>query len=121
MRSRIIAIGSTTRRNRIGRAFSLWLTAREAGLDFRYIGLDDGPLWEPLRENQEFRSDLRVARDIEDMERLVTAEVGSDAVLMVCKPRPDLLPLGRRLAPSVPVIVDIDDPLSSKSGGEPRS
>jgi hypothetical protein len=108
--SRLIAIGSTTRRNRIGRAFSLWLTAREAGLPFRYIGIDDGPLWEPLREHEEFRSDVQVAKDIADLEEQVSAEVGQDAVLMICKPRPELLSLSRKLARSVPVIVDIDDP-----------
>jgi glycosyltransferase involved in cell wall biosynthesis len=108
--SRLIAIGSTTRRNRIGRAFSLWLTAREAGLPFRYIGIDDGPVWEPLREHQEFRSDVRVASGIADLEQQVAAEVGPDAVLMICKPRPELVSLGRRLARSAPVIVDIDDP-----------
>jgi glycosyltransferase involved in cell wall biosynthesis len=108
--SRLIAIGSTTRRNRIGRAFSLWLTAREAGLPFRYIGIDDGPLWEPLREHEEFRADVRVASGIPDLERQVAAETGPDAVLMICKPRPELLSLGRRLGRSVPVIVDIDDP-----------
>jgi glycosyltransferase involved in cell wall biosynthesis len=110
MRSRVIAIGSTTRRNRIGRAFSLWLTAREAGLQFRYVGLDDGPLWEPVREHHGFRSDLRVAHNIPDMERQVASEVGPDSVVVVCKPRPELLPLSRKLAHSVPVIVDIDDP-----------
>jgi glycosyltransferase involved in cell wall biosynthesis len=31
-------------------------------------------------------------------------------VLVICKPRPELLQLGRQLAISVPVIVDIDDP-----------
>jgi glycosyltransferase involved in cell wall biosynthesis len=108
--SRLIAIGSTTRRNRIGRAFSLWLTAHEAGLPFRYMGVDDGPLWEPLREHEEFRADVRVASDISDLERQVAAEMGPDAVLMICKPRPELLSLGRRLGRSVPVIVDIDDP-----------
>jgi glycosyltransferase involved in cell wall biosynthesis len=110
MRSQVIALGSTTRRNRIGRAFSLWMTAREAGLRFCYIGIDDGPLWEPLREHQEFRSDIRVATDMADLERKVAAELGPDSVLMVCKPRPELLPLSRKLARSVPVVVDIDDP-----------
>jgi glycosyltransferase involved in cell wall biosynthesis len=110
LRSRVIAIGSTTRRNRIGRAFSLWMTAQEAGLQFRYIGIDDGPLWEPLREHEEFGSDVRVATDLADMERQVAAEVGPDSVLVVCKPRPELLPLSRKLERSIPVIVDIDDP-----------
>jgi glycosyltransferase involved in cell wall biosynthesis len=110
MRSRVIAIGSTTRRNRIGRAFSLWMTARAAGLQFRYIGIDDGPLWEPLRDHQEFRSDVRVASDLADLERQVATEVGPDSVLMICKPRPELFPIGRKLARSAPVIVDIDDP-----------
>jgi glycosyltransferase involved in cell wall biosynthesis len=110
LRSRIIAIGSTIRRNRIGRAFSLWLTAREAGLQFRYIGIDDGPLWEPLRGHEEFRADVRTAADLADLERQVTAEVGPDSVALVCKPRPELLRLSRKLSRSVPVIVDIDDP-----------
>lgn len=110
MRSRVIAIGSTTRRNRIGRAFSLWMTAREAGLEFRHVAVDDGPLWEPLRDHQEFRSDLRVAKDIADVERQVSAEVGPDSILMICKPRPELLRLSRKFARSVPVILDIDDP-----------
>jgi glycosyltransferase involved in cell wall biosynthesis len=110
MRSQIIAIGSTTRRNRIGRAFSLWMTARDAGMQFRYIGIDDGPLWEPLREHQEFRSDVRVATDIADLERQVDEEISPDTAVMVCKPRPELLSLGRKLARSAPVTVDIDDP-----------
>ena len=110
MRSQIIALGSTTRRNRIGRAFSLWMTARAAGLRFRYIGIDDGPLWEPLRGHDDFRSDFRVATDIADLERQTAAEVGPDSVLVVCKPRPELLRLSRTMARSVPVIVDIDDP-----------
>jgi glycosyltransferase involved in cell wall biosynthesis len=110
MRSQIIAVGSTTRRNRIGRAFSLWMTARAAGLRFRYIGVDDGPLWEPLRGHDDFRSDVRIATDIPDLERQTAAEVGPDSVLVVCKPRPELLRLSRTMARSVPVIVDIDDP-----------
>jgi glycosyltransferase involved in cell wall biosynthesis len=110
MRSQIIAIGSTMRRNRIGRAFSLWMTARSAGLDFRYYGIDDGPLWEPLREHEAFRSDVRVAADIADLERRATDEIGPDSTVMVCKPRPELLSLARKLTPSAPVIVDIDDP-----------
>jgi glycosyltransferase involved in cell wall biosynthesis len=110
MRSQVVAIGSTTRRNRVGRAFSLWMTAREAGLDFGYIGIDDGPLWEPLRMHAEFRTHLRVAADVADLERQAAAELGPGSVLVVCKPRPELLRLARRLARSVPVLVDIDDP-----------
>jgi glycosyltransferase involved in cell wall biosynthesis len=110
MRSQLIAMGSTMRRNRVGRAFSLWLTAREAGLRFRYVGVDDGPLWEPLRAHGEFSSDVRVAADLADLERQVVAEIGPESVVVVCKPRPELLPLSRKLAQSVPVIVDIDDP-----------
>jgi glycosyltransferase involved in cell wall biosynthesis len=110
VRPQLVAMGSTTRRNRIGRAFSLWMTAREAGLRFQYIGLDDGPLWEPLRDHHEFRSVVRVAATISDLERQVAAEIGPDAVLVICKPRPELLQLGRKLETSVPVIVDIDDP-----------
>ena len=110
MRSHIIAIGSTTRRNRIGRAFSLWMTARAAGLEFRYVGIDDGPLWEPLREYEEFRHDIRVASDSNDLERQVATEIGADATLMVCKPRPELVSLAWKLTGAAPVIVDIDDP-----------
>jgi hypothetical protein len=110
MRSQVIALGSTTRRNRIGRAFSLWMTARQAGLRFRYVSIDDGPLWEPLREHEDFSSDIRVATDMTDLERKVAAEVGPDSVLVVCKPRPELLLLAQKLARSVPVVVDIDDP-----------
>ena len=77
---------------------------------WRYIGVDDGPFWEPLREHEEFRADVRVASDISDLERQVAAEMGPDAVLMICKPRPELLSLGRTLGRSVPAIVDIDDP-----------
>jgi glycosyltransferase involved in cell wall biosynthesis len=110
MRSRIIAIGSTTRRNRIGRAFSLWMTARAAGLEFRYVGVDDGPLWEPLREHEEFCKDIRIATDVVDLERQVAAEIGADATLVVCKPRPELVSLAWKLARAAPVIVDIDDP-----------
>ena len=40
----------------------------------------------------------------------MAAEIEPDAVLLVCKPRPELLSLGRKLARSLPVIVDIDDP-----------
>jgi glycosyltransferase involved in cell wall biosynthesis len=110
LRSQVIAIGSTMRRNRIGRAFSLWMTARAAGLRFRYVGLDDGPLWEPLRAHQGFSSDVQVATDIADLERQVAVEIGPDSALVVCKPRPELLSLARKLAPSAPVIVDVDDP-----------
>jgi glycosyltransferase involved in cell wall biosynthesis len=86
------------------------MTARAAGLEFRYVGVDDGPLWEPLREHEEFRSDVRVATDMADLERQVAGEIGPDTALMVCKPRPELLSLGRKLARSAPVTVDIDDP-----------
>jgi glycosyltransferase involved in cell wall biosynthesis len=110
MKSQVVAIGSTTRRNRVGRAFSLWMTAREAGLDFGYIGIDDGPLWEPLRMHSEFRTHLRVAPNVADLERQAAAELRPGSVLVVCKPRPELLRLARRLPRSVPVLVDIDDP-----------
>src|SRR5262245_23489984 len=110
MRSQIIAIGSTMRRNRVGRALSLWMTARTAGLDFRYLGIDDGPLWEPLREHEMFRSDVRVVTGTADLERQASREIGSDSVVLVCKPRPELLSLARKLTRSAPVMVDIDDP-----------
>jgi glycosyltransferase involved in cell wall biosynthesis len=110
MHSQLIAIGSTMRRNRIGRAYSLWMTARSAGLAFRYFGIDDGPLWEPLREQEMFRSDVRGAADIADLERQVLDEIGPDSTVMACKPRPELISLARKLTPSAPVIVDIDDP-----------
>jgi glycosyltransferase involved in cell wall biosynthesis len=110
MRSQLIAMGSTMRRNRIGRAFSLWLTARAAGLQFRYIAIDDGRLWEPLREHEEFNSDVQTAANIADMERQVATQLGPHSALVVCKPRPELLALGRKLARSVPMIVDVDDP-----------
>ena len=110
MRSRVIAVGSTTHRNRIGRVFSLWLTAREAGLQFRYIGVDDGPMWEPLREHEEFLADVRTGRDLADVERQVAAAIGPDATILVCKPRPELLALARKFTRSAPVLVDIDDP-----------
>jgi glycosyltransferase involved in cell wall biosynthesis len=110
MGSQVVAIGSTTRRNRIGRVFSLWMTAREAGLDFGYIGIDDGPLWEPLRKHSEFRTHVRVATDVADLERQAAAALSPGSVLVVCKPRPELLRLTRRLPRSVPVLVDVDDP-----------
>jgi glycosyltransferase involved in cell wall biosynthesis len=119
-RSRVIAIGSTIRRNRIGRAFSLWMTAREAGLEFCYIGVDDGPLWEPLRDHHGFRADIRVATDIADVERQAGALLGPDAVVLICKPRPELLPLSRRFAQRAPVIVDIDDPELEVGWGSTR-
>jgi glycosyltransferase involved in cell wall biosynthesis len=120
MRSEIIAIGSTTRRNRIGRAFSLWMTARSAGLDFRYFGIDDGPLWEPLRTHEMFRSDVRAAADMKELERQVADELGPDSAVMVCKPRPELLSLARKLTSSAPVIVDIDDPELEVGWGETK-
>jgi hypothetical protein len=110
VRSQLIAMGSTMRRNRLGRAFSLWLTARAAGLRFRYVAIDDGPLWEPLREHQAFTSEVRAATNVADMERQVAAEIGPSSVLVVCKPRPELLALSQKLARSAPVIVDVDDP-----------
>ena len=110
MRSSVIAVGSTTQRNRIGRVFSLWLTARAAGLRFQYIGIDDGPVWEPLREDAEFLADVRTGQDLADVERQVVAASGADSIVFVCKPRPELLRLGEKLARSQPVIVDIDDP-----------
>src|SRR5262249_4672677 len=70
---------------------------RSAGLDFRYLGIDDGPLWEPLREHEMFRSDVRVVADIADLERQAVHEIGSDSVGLGCKPRPEVLALGRKL------------------------
>ena len=102
MRPRVIAIGSTTNRNRIGRVFSLWLTARAAGLEFRYIGVEDGPLWEPLRGHEEFLADVSTGRDLADVERQVTAASGRHTTVLVCKPRPELLRLARKLTGSVP-------------------
>jgi len=110
MRRRVIAIGSSTGRNRVGRVYSLWLTARAAGLEFRYVTLEDGPMWEPLREHEEFLADVRTAPDLADVERQVADAAGPDAIVMVCKPRPELVRLGRKLAGSLPVVVDVDDP-----------
>ncbi len=108
--ARIVALGSTRRKNRIGRAFSLWLTAREAGIPFTYFCVDDGPIWEPLRDHDDFLSDVRTVRDHNELERAVKEAATPGAVLLVCKPRPELLRLAMRLHVDMPVIVDIDDP-----------
>jgi len=110
MRSSVIAVGSSTHRNRIGRVYSLWLTARAAGLGFRYITVDDGPLWPPLRAHADFLADVQTGRDLDEVEQQVLAACGPESVVLVCKPRPELVRLGRRLAASHPVVVDIDDP-----------
>src|SRR4051794_27301563 len=109
MRSRVVAVGSSTHRNRIGRVYSLWLTARAAGLHFQYLTVDDGQLWEPLRGHGEFLATMRTANDLGDLERQVTETLDDDTTIVVCKPRPELLHLARSFA-SVPVVVDIDDP-----------
>ncbi len=110
MRSRVIALGSTTSRNRIGRVYSLWLTARAAGLDFTHVTVDDGPLWAPLAGQDDFLATVRTVPDLGEMERVVRASAGPDTALVVCKPRPELVRLGRTLADTFPVVVDIDDP-----------
>jgi glycosyltransferase involved in cell wall biosynthesis len=110
MSIRIVALGSTTRRNRIGRTYSLWLTARAANIPFLYIGIDDGPIWEPLRDNEAFLADVRTASDVADLEQQVARELGPDTVLLVCKPRPEILRVALKLERSAPVLVDVDDP-----------
>ncbi|HEX5094740.1 MAG TPA: glycosyltransferase family 4 protein [Acidimicrobiia bacterium] len=110
MSIRIVALGSTTRRNRIGRTYSLWLTARAANIPFLYIGVDDGPIWEPLRDNEAFLADVRTAADVADLERQVARELDPDTVLLVCKPRPEILRVALRLERFAPVLVDVDDP-----------
>jgi glycosyltransferase involved in cell wall biosynthesis len=110
MRPRVVALGSTTTRNRIGRVFSLWLTAREAGLDFTYLTVDDGPMWEPLRDHEEFLACVRTAPDLAELERRIVADLGPDTTVLVCKPRPELVRLARRIEDVAPVVVDIDDP-----------
>ncbi len=108
--STIVAVGSTTRRNRIGRAYSLWLTARAADVDFRYYCIDDGPVWEPLREHDEFLADVVPLPDLASLERSVRNAFGDGSTLLVCKPRPELLRLARNVAATDRVIVDVDDP-----------
>ncbi|MBK5286862.1 MAG: glycosyltransferase [Acidimicrobiia bacterium] len=107
---RIVAIGSTIHRNRLGRVFSLWLTARAAGVEFRYFGVDDGSVWEPLRGHEEFLADVQTAPDLAGVEREVAGALGVGATMLVCKPRPELLKLSRKFTGSMPVVVDIDDP-----------
>jgi glycosyltransferase involved in cell wall biosynthesis len=110
MRPHIVALGSTTRRNRIGRAYSLWLTAREAGIEFQYFCIDDGPVWEPLRDHDAFLADIHPARDLAQLERDVDAATRSNSTLLVCKPRPELLRLALRKRSKTAILVDIDDP-----------
>jgi glycosyltransferase involved in cell wall biosynthesis len=110
MRPRILALGSTTRRNRIGRTFSLWLTARAAGFDFKYFCIDDGPVWEPLREHDEFLADVHAVSDLARLQQDVNAAAQPNTTLLVCKPRPELLRLVMRLRSDIPILVDIDDP-----------
>ncbi len=110
MPTRIVALGSTAQKNRIGRAFSLWLTARAAGIPFQYYCVDDGPVWAPLRDHREFLADVVTAPDLAALEHTVGAALSHDAALLVCKPRPELLRLSRKLAGDTPVVVDIDDP-----------
>jgi glycosyltransferase involved in cell wall biosynthesis len=110
MRSRIIGVGSSTRRNRVGRAHSLWLTARAAGLDFRYLTVADGEWWEPVREDRDFLAVTDTVASVAALERRVEAELDSDSVIVVCKPRPELLRMVQSFTARVPVIVDVDDP-----------
>jgi glycosyltransferase involved in cell wall biosynthesis len=107
---RILALGSTTAKNRIGRAFSLWLTAQAAGVDFTYVCVDDGPVWEPLRDHDEFLRDVVALADLGAVAARVRAELRPDTTLLVCKPRPELLRLARAVADPRRVVVDIDDP-----------
>ncbi len=110
MRSRVVALGSTTGKNRVGRVYSLWLTAREAGLDFTYLTVADGPLWEPLRDHEEFLACVHTEPDLAGLERRLRRELGPETTVLVCKPRPELLRLARAVEDVVPVIVDVDDP-----------
>jgi len=110
MRSRVVALGSTTRRNRVGRVYSLWLTAREAGLDFTYLTVDDGPIWEPLRDHEEFLACVQTVADLSELRAHVGDELGPGTTVLVCKPRPELLHVARQLDEVAPVIVDVDDP-----------
>lgn len=110
MRSRVIAVGTTTTRNRIGRVYSLWLTARAAGLDFVHVTIDDGPLWPPVKDEDAFVATINRVHDVAELEQAVRRESSRDSVTLMCKPRPELVRLGRVLADSQPVVVDIDDP-----------
>ena len=67
-------------------------------------------MWEPLRDHEEFLACVRTAPDLAELERVLTADLGPDTTVLVCKPRPELVRLARGIEHVAPVIVDIDDP-----------
>ena len=98
MRPRVVALGSTTTRNRIGRVFSLWLTAREAGPRLHVpdrgrrsdVGATARPRGVPgVRAHRAATSRSSSA--------VLTADLGPDTTVLVCKPRPELVRLGTRI------------------------
>lgn len=102
---RVAATVSELSGNVLGRAFALWLLARQLGWEFLIVGPPRGALWEPLRGHP--LEELVVSRT--DAE-LASIRRRFDVVIAL-KPLPESLRLARELAAGeLPLIVDIDDP-----------
>lgn len=110
---RLALFAHSAEENGLGRAFALWLVARELGWETRVVAPATDKPWWPLAQEQAFLDDLQAE---------APAAAAWCDVLLALKPWPgalDLaLELGRR--ERKPVALDVDDPDWENVFGERR-
>ncbi len=94
--------------NHVGRAYCLWMLARELGHRFRVVG--SGSLWEPVRGSA-FAEDCVERGDAQSV-------LGAADVVIARQPLPDTL--GRAITYERPLLLDVDEPLWEQLFGYDR-
>lgn len=108
---RILALGHQLSENSTGRAYSLWLIARELGWEFTLAGPASDGLWPPLRDTP-FSRHCRVLDPSSNLEEALQDEAAVADLLLAVKPLPESLGVALQLrqATGKPLLVDVDDP-----------
>lgn len=108
---RILALGHQLSENSTGRAYSLWLIARELGWEFTLAGPAFNGLWQPLRDTA-FSRNCRVFAQTTDLVNTLRGEAASADLLIAIKPLPESLGVALQLheATRTPLVADVDDP-----------
>jgi glycosyltransferase involved in cell wall biosynthesis len=113
MTMRLALITHSAEENGLGRAFALWLVAKELGWETRVVAPATNKPWGPLAQERAF---------VGDLEADARAAAAWCDVLLALKPWPGSLDLAIELgrAQRKPVALDVDDPDWEDMFGERR-
>ena len=104
---KLTLIAESQEQNSLGRAYCLWLLARQLGWSVNVLTTHGERIWEPLANSDFARDVSRVAAD--ELESAVSTDTD---LLIAVKPLPASLGEASNLAQRLrlPILVDIDDP-----------